>query len=216
MLQFWAFSTELSASGSKRFGRLWLAARDNAPAPPLDTRYLSRPFAGVGAHGNSQIRGDVATFLECLYESVAETLPDFKDELGSAKDIVIPLADDPAAAELEAHAQSSNKKRSAEESLADVDLQPRKKFYTRSRQVKVNPERTGGRFEERWLPPAAMMEYYEQYRSQSGLEKAGSFKSFWRVARFTFRLHKWGQCSKQTRSHLSIRFCARFFQFHRH
>ena len=144
---------------------------------------MSKPFAKVGAQGTSQIRGDVATFLECLYESVAETLPDFRDELGSAHGIAIAVGD-PCAAELEAHAQSSNKKRSAEESLADVDLRPRKKF-SRSRQVKVNMERTSGTFEERWLPPAAMMEYYGQYKSQSGLEKPGSFKSFWRVARLT-------------------------------
>ena len=159
-----------------------MAARCNAPAPPVDTRYLSRPFQKIGEQQCAQTRGDIVSFLECIYESIAETLPDFRDELGSASGVVISL-DDPCAAEMEAQIQAS-RKRTADQALADVDLRPASK-YSKSRQIKVNLDRANS-FEERWLPPGTMTEYYEQYKLQSGLPKPGSFKSFWRVAGLIF------------------------------
>lgn len=149
----------------------------------MDTRFLARPFQNIGAQQFAQIRGDIVSFLECIYESVAETLPDFRDELGSASESVVISLDDPCAAEMEVHVQAS-RKRTADQALADVDLRPASK-YCKSRQIKVNLDRADS-FEERWLPPGAMMEYYEQYKLQSALPKPGSFKSFWRVASLAF------------------------------
>jgi hypothetical protein len=57
-----------------------------------------------------------------IYESVAETLPDFRDELGGSTGVSINL-EDPYAVELE----SNTKKRSAEELLETVDLRPKAK-----------------------------------------------------------------------------------------
>jgi hypothetical protein len=57
-----------------------------------------------------------------IYESVAETLPDFRDELGGSTGVSINL-EDPYAVELE----SNTKKRRAEELLETVDLRPKAK-----------------------------------------------------------------------------------------
>ena len=46
------------------------------PAPPVDIRYLQKPKAQVVA----ETRSSVVSFLMEIYLSVAETLPDFRDD----------------------------------------------------------------------------------------------------------------------------------------
>lgn len=158
-------------SGTKRFQKLWTAARDNAAAPPVDLRYLQRPRGRIGAE--SEVRSDIVSFLSDIYDSVAETLPDFRDELCNSSNFVqLTLeSDDPYSQALRNELQDS-------EFLPDKEKKPRK----RKGQVEINLERTSKQFEERWLPPGSMKEYFEQYRDQSVLEKPGCFASFWRVS----------------------------------
>ena len=141
----------------------------------MDLRYLSQPHARIGTD-SSQVRSDICSFLELIYESVAETLPDFRDELGGSTGVSINL-EDPYAVELE----SNTKKRSAEELLETVDLRPKAKPRKHKGQVQINLSRTSSTIEERWLPPGSMKEYHEQYQMHSALEKPGSFPTFWRV-----------------------------------
>lgn len=121
------------------------------------------------------MRGDICTFLEYIYESVAETLPDFRDELGSGAGVQIHL-EDPYSLEMQ---NQNAKKRNIEEPLEDVDARPKAKPRKHRGQVEINLSRS--HLEERWLPPGSMKEYYEQYCAQSGLQKPASFASFWRV-----------------------------------
>ena len=153
----------------KRFQKLWRAARDDAPAPPIDLRYLQRPRGRIGAE--SEVRSDIHSFLSDIYDSVAETLPDFRDELCNSSKFVQMTLDDPYSQALHVQLPDS-------EFLPDKEKKPRK----RKGQVEINLERTSKQFEERWLPPGSMKEYFEQYRNQSALEKPGSFASFWRVS----------------------------------
>lgn len=123
----------------------------------------------VGQYEDSSVRGDICSFLEYLYEGVAETLPDFRDELGAASTVEVSV-DDPYATQLN---------RPAEAVLSEM-VPKQKKPRKNKRQVVINQSRTG--IEERWLPPGTMKEYYDQYVLQSSLSKPGSFPSFWRVA----------------------------------
>ena len=135
-----------------------------------------RPLANVGAGRAAQVRGDICSFLEYyIYESIAETLPDFRDEMGGSAEVRLAV-DDPYLQEM------SSQKRTVNEMLEEVDLRARAKPRKRKGQVNINLSRTSVTMEERWLPPGTMRENYEQYRAQSGLEKPGSFPSFWRVA----------------------------------
>ncbi|CAK9081689.1 Uncharacterized protein SCF082_LOCUS38861 [Durusdinium trenchii] len=60
---------------------LWEAARDGEAAAPVDLRYLKRPNSRVMTDDAASTRGDIFSFLQYVYESQAETLPDFRDEL---------------------------------------------------------------------------------------------------------------------------------------
>lgn len=143
------------------------------PSPPADLRYLKRPRGRVGAEHAASVRTDIVSFLNEIYSSVAETLPDFRDELGASAGTVQINVEDPYAKAL--HDES-----------VDPDLLPKPKTKPRKRkgQVEINLERTSKTMEERWLPPGSMKEYHEQYRLRTGLEKPGSFATFWRVSGF--------------------------------
>lgn len=139
-------------------------------APPVDLRYLERPKAKCGDSELTEARGDVASFLETLYCSVAETLPDFKDEILTPVDAActVSCSSDPYAEEKEFQAEAL---------LGGKIRKPRKQ----KRQVQINLDRTSAQFEERWLPPSTMKEYYDQYALQTNMRKPAAFVTFWRA-----------------------------------
>ena len=144
-------------------------------APPVDLRFLRKGGGRIGDAKNAQARGDVFSFLCHIYESVAETLPDFRDEIGSCHGVQIDISD-PCQLEMQKALKSE---------LQETDLLPKeKKQRKKNRQVDVNLDRTSATMEERWLPPGTMYEWWEHYKSQSSLTKPGSFVTFWRVACF--------------------------------
>ena len=59
--------------------RLWSAAERDDASPPVDLRFIKRPFDGSDTR-SAQTRADIMSYLGSLYESLAETLPDSKDE----------------------------------------------------------------------------------------------------------------------------------------
>ncbi|CAK9056548.1 unnamed protein product, partial [Durusdinium trenchii] len=63
---------------SSRFSRLAKAAQSGAVVPPADIRYLKR--AAAPNLGGDSATGRIVAHLQQLYESVAETLPDFRGE----------------------------------------------------------------------------------------------------------------------------------------
>ena len=110
--------------GSKRFGKLWAAARDDLPAPPVDLRYLSGESSRVGCYAESSVRGDICSFLEYLYEGVAETLPDYRDELGTGTAVQINV-NDPYADQLHV----TDKSTPSPEERVDSEMAPPKKNH---------------------------------------------------------------------------------------
>eukprot|EP00435_Cladocopium_sp_Y103_P067616 s19_g30.t1 len=74
-------------NGNGRFQRLWEAAVRGDENPPADMRFVTHEKAHVTADSST---GQVTTFLQTIYDSVAETLPDIKDdglELGFHKSL---------------------------------------------------------------------------------------------------------------------------------
>ena len=120
-------------------------------APPADLRFLKRALAVT-----SESTSEVVSFLEQLYNSVAETMPDVRDDTADDER-------DPYCA-----------------ALKRTDLKPeapvRKKQKYRT--VERDLERAVQR-EERLLPPGNMKECYEQFLLQTDVKV--SFKTFWKA-----------------------------------
>lgn len=153
---------------------MWDAVVAKKDGPPADLRYLKKI--------RSKVSGDTATarvvsFLESLYESVAETLPDVKDD-----GIVTELKESPLnqgdgyAEKLTVHGASSEPIRMM--TTATHRKLPRKRKMTLDLHTERHPDNSG--LETRWLPPSTMKEHFETMRNVDGREKV-SFSVFWRT-----------------------------------
>ena len=154
--------------GSARFSRLLKFAETGALSPPMDLRFLKRPRSQV-ADG---ARARVSSFLAGMYESVAEVLPDVKDQINES-DKMLALSSHPeplAAAEAPVVPDPAH------------PVRPGKKIRRRKRSLELHPERTSefSGFEERWLPPGVMRDYFEQMKVLEG-NGSVSFTTFWRA-----------------------------------
>ena len=139
----------------------------------MDLRYLNRP--GVEAEV-ATCRSDILSFLSEIYNSIAETLPDFRDDtfdVETSLEIVKPDVDtaDPYS---EATAAATP---------SPVGNKCKKKNTKRS--VQVNPDRVaepGGPCEQRYLPPGQMKDYWEMYKKRQCVSsrKPASFPTFWK------------------------------------
>ncbi|CAL1165648.1 unnamed protein product [Cladocopium goreaui] len=161
----------LHAIGNGRFQRLWEAAVRGDENPPADMRFVTHEKAHVTADSSV---GQVTTFLQTLYDSVAETLPDVKDdglELSFHKGLE--GADPYASVDMPA--------------VATVEPPAKKQKVRKVRQgLKIHVERKlDHALEARYLPPGCMKDYFEQFKSVDVLNKT-SFSTFWRVWRIEF------------------------------
>ena len=132
---------------------------------------------------NLEVTSDVIEFLQKIYCSVAETLPDVRDDTLSDDESSLPKID--------VRVQQPDSEPYADFSLAlraDIRCPPsakQSKPKTRPRKMRksipIRPGRGSAENEERFLPPGTMKEYHTQYVRQSGLAKPASFPCFWRV-----------------------------------
>ena len=101
------------------------------------------------------------SFLEDIYNSVAETLPDVRDETLDSDAHIDPYAI----------------------AMSDQNLRPQKQAKKNQtyRSVQISPE--AAQKEARHLPPGTMKEYYDQFLLQAA-EKV-SFKTFWLESRMS-------------------------------
>lgn len=156
--------------GSARFGRLMKAVKDGDVVAPADMRYLKGiPKTG---RGDNDSRSQIVSFLSGIYESVAETLPDVRDDTFDPDDVAeavvsveVPELMDPYVKAMESQPKSEKK--------------PRKRKFS----VTLNTSRKelfAG--QERWLPPGHIRDYYEQFKAGMGDDqKVPAFSTFWRV-----------------------------------
>lgn len=137
--------------------------------PPIDLRYLKR---GKLAGENSQKVTDVVSFLQSVYDSIAETLPDVRDAT---------LDDDDTSPSVPSELKDGDPYLLAmsSQTIEPEDKSKRKKRNHRG--VQINPARTSADFEDRYLPPGTMKEYWVQYcQRMTGCEKV-AFPTFWRA-----------------------------------
>lgn len=176
-------------SGSKRFNRLFDAANNGDPAPPVDLRYLAKPYQHKNKN-KEDVRGDVVSYLRSLYESTAEVIPDVKDDtwddIDDGSDSAIPqsglVALDPYEIELKKRVDANN-------AQLPFVMQPqkKKKLRTKKRGVTMNPDRLSSGKESdsheiRYLPPSSMKQFWEQYKLTSKLQKPACFPTFWKAS----------------------------------
>ena len=136
---------------------------------PMDLRYIKRP--------KSRLTGDSATarvtsYLQSVYESVAETLPDIRD------DGVVTSLHSGTVGEADNYAKDLSVDGSNHEEAAAVPAARRGRKYKFS--LKLHQERhpTVSGLEVRFLPPGVMRDYWETMKAADEREHV-SFKCFW-------------------------------------
>lgn len=153
--------------GSQRFERLRDAVSTGKAAPPADMRFVK----GVPKNASSPAKSAVIAFLESIYSSVAETLPDHRDDPADECTLYsLPMPDvDPLTAAHDAVGQHHV------EMTKEAPL-PRVK----KKSITVNPARA--HLEVRFLPPGKMVDYYEQFKAiAKDSSELCTFTSFWRI-----------------------------------
>ena len=125
----------------------------------------------------------VVSYLMEIYNSVAETLPDFRDDTWDVETSLVSgdVEDGDSYASLLAQKLADGPK--ADHDQGRLGKGRKTKIRRMRRSVKVTLERkpdSGGVYEDKWLPPGQMKDHWELYRhSQRGVECA-SFTTFWR------------------------------------
>ncbi|CAE7518779.1 cofG [Symbiodinium necroappetens] len=149
------------------------------------------------------VRGEILSYLQSVYDSTAETLPDVKDGTCEPdEDASVELLKDVATCDQDDYAVSLAK-------LQQVSAFKDSKKKTNQRKRSVTILRKDG--EVRYLPPGSMKEYWEQLNCQRESQKPISFAFFWRVwyqefAFMKFRSHSnHAVCSTCLRHKLLIR-----------
>ena len=117
--------------------------------------------------------GGIFSFLESIYNSVAESLPDVRDNsYDSGLDPYALLAEN-ARGQIDLKGAQKDKRGAA----------PKTKAKKHRHGVAVDPSRTvQAGCEVKWLPPGTIKEYWTQYTDQIGPSSAASFPTFWRAS----------------------------------
>ena len=136
-------------------------------------------------NGREQTASAVS-FLSELYSSVAETLPDFRDDTW---DVTTSLVDASAADDKDSYASLLAKEIDSGGAMFEPSAKKNKKgkgskVRKMRRSIQVNLERkpgSGGQHEERWLPPGQMKDQWELYKQRAKGVNSASFTTFWRA-----------------------------------
>ena len=158
--------------GKGRFQRLSKAAREGKHAPPADLRFLCKPFKEP--NNDRSVRSEIVSFLEGIYQSVAETLPDVRDDPMDGGDIQIMIG---------------AKNEAEDEYAAAVSSQIKASSGKRPRKFRHSVPILRSNQEVRFLPPGNMKDYWLQLNASrdatataSTTTKPISFSQFWRAA----------------------------------
>jgi len=160
------------------------AVQQGMTVPPVDLRYLTKPH---GREQDNSMRSGVVSFLMGLYESVAETLPNFREpanldepDAASCSDVVVMenVWDD----EPDPYSELIDKPEISKENLQGKRQKIRKSRGSIQVNVSRKPE-LGGNYEVRWLPPGQIKDVWEQYKLgvRNSAQKPASFTLFWRA-----------------------------------
>lgn len=196
------------------FARLWGLGRDRINrikravvlgerAPPADLRYLRQPCSRP-----SEAKAEAISFLQQLYDSVAETLPEALP--GDGVELAFATAN-PTAIDGEVDPYSLEAQRSQRSAGSTVQTRragrpplARQRRGPPEARREPPPQDAGG--DVRYLPPGTMFEYWTQMSVTAGGRASCSFKTFWRAWRehFVSRLR-----FRTCRQHASCAVCVR-------
>ena len=144
--------------------------------PPADLRYLRKAASDITAESAT---GRILTYLQQLYESVAETMPDFRGDDSVETPAVEFLDGEPDAYAI----QLLQRHDGVDDNQSGVPAVVTKK--RRNLKSVVIQKGMVAEQEERFLPPgASMRDYWEQMQNENPAEKV-SFCQFWRVPCFS-------------------------------
>lgn len=167
------------------------AARNGETRPPVDMRYL-RGLPSKGEKSEDKSRERVVSFLQQVYESVAETLPDVRDDTFDSPALVVEV---PELAD--SYASALHK---------DDDRPSVKKEKRRKLGIEVNVSRNN--LEIRYLPPGHVRDYWEQMKvtePRGSAEKPVGFSTFWRVWNQEFQCLKFRAASSHSQCNTCLR-----------
>ncbi|CAK9068050.1 unnamed protein product, partial [Durusdinium trenchii] len=107
--------------------------------PPADTRYLKKGVPSKAEKSTDTSRQRVVSYLQSIYESVAETLPDVRDETcefdSDAVMVDVPELVDPYVKAMSAPSESKSRVEQG------VKLKPKPKVRTRKQSIELNTVR---------------------------------------------------------------------------
>lgn len=137
---------------------------------------MRRPLAKL--HGDSS-RARIITFLESIYQSVAENLPDVKELQDASVDGVELALHSPGTVFEDKYTDAIN-----EQNLVSVSAPPQSKkdrIHCQIKSVKINEDRRPSKsgLEIRHLPPGHILDYWQQFRAADA-EGGVAFSYFWR------------------------------------
>ena len=164
--------------GATRSSKLASAARKGKYAPPADLRFLKKPFVGNTAE-KTAVRSEILSFLQGLYESVAETLPDIRDDT-EPDDASVQVFLHAESAEQDEYASALNGAQPNHELESQVKpLSKQSKPRKKKKSVVIQRSHQ----EIRYLPPGTLKEYWHQLNMmrEPPLKKI-AFSYFWRAA----------------------------------
>ena len=119
----------------------------------------------------------IISFLQGVYESIAETLPDWRDDMEPGDLAVIAVGgdvEDPYSQFDDIKKKLANKN----EHLGHLPG-PAARPRTHNKSVKLDADRAN--LEERFLPPGTMVEYFDQFKLACPEHANISFSTFWRT-----------------------------------
>ena len=183
--------------GSNKLHSIHFAVVTGKQSPPLDMRYISKPLSCPSA-----TTSNIVSYLQSLYDSVAETLPDKLDELCKADDVSIKRCPSPVVAEADPYALEIKVGRTTYPSMFGKDDSPSKKRLRGS----VHLDACGPVCDrvEKLLPPGNFHDQWEMYTVVTGTTCA--FSTFWRIWRTQFPHLKF----RQWRQHACCSICIRY------
>ena len=160
------------AFGSARFRRLSGAAALGKAAPPVDRRYLVTGMNRDPFALKSSVKSEIISHLQMLYESVAETLPDVRDDSFEPEDAIT------VAQEGTDELQDGYAAAISEEADSIKPGKGKKKPHRMKKSVALLRTSTNVRY----LLPGCMKDHFEQMNaSRDGSLPPISFAYFWKV-----------------------------------
>lgn len=141
---------------------------------PADLRFLRKEAPDPA---QTSVTGRIVSYLQNIYDSIAETLPDFRD----CDDIRTTLASRGSEEIEDTYAKALSEGTHNKDEVINELLKPTAKKKRKLRSVVVDAHKQVP-LEERWLPPGATMKDYWEQMCLSDPAEAVSFSAFWKAA----------------------------------